>query len=124
MVGRDAVGECEADAVALRFRREEGDEDAPQVVFGDAGSGVFNLDLRPRAPLRVALARATDSHASLRLLFGYGLRRVAHEVEQSLSKHPLVGVNVCELALDGERDAPLVEERSEVCGALPDEFVQ
>ena len=117
------MSEREAYAVPFRFRREEGDEDALQVVFGDARSSVFYLDPRPSAPVRVALARATDGHAALRLLFGYGFRRVAQEVEQNLSQHSLVGVNVGELALDGERDAPLVEERSEVCGALSDEFI-
>ena len=100
MLGDDAVGEGEADAVAFRFGGEKWDEDALHIFGRDAVAGVADVNARPRFTCRLALTRPAHFDESLLFLFVNRFGGVAQKVKERWAEHSLVGLNLGKLALD------------------------
>src|SRR5690242_13986401 len=84
VLGDDPVSEGEADAVALRFRRKERNEDLLQIGGRDPWSIVTHLNY-----YSAILTHRTDNHTTIRICFS----TVANEIQQRLSQHSFVRAN-------------------------------
>lgn len=113
-LGDDEIrdGQSQAGAPARLLGREEGLEDAFEVVLGDAGAVVLDLDGSCRWPSR---GRDADGRAG-RSGLGHGLGRVAEQVEENLFDLGFRAGDGGQIGLEFPHDGHSLENRSSFSG--------